>query len=146
MDILVKIDLLEFSLGPEKSVDVKLVCYKPIVIFSQCLKIFGNFRMDSNSDSVLQASHSALSCFGSCFRFTLGAPMRSDADHHYMTAATAAQHPTCCRSWLTNWTNMLGVKCGKFDRYKSPICHCGKKAELSLAQGEVHFGIGTFGA
>jgi hypothetical protein len=44
MDILTKIDLLEFPFSPETKVDVKLVCHKPIVVFAQCLKIFGNLK------------------------------------------------------------------------------------------------------
>jgi hypothetical protein len=41
---------------PEMEVDIKLLCYKPIVVFSQCLKIFGNFQKIEHPVTVLKRS------------------------------------------------------------------------------------------
>jgi hypothetical protein len=42
MDILNKINSLE-PFKSDTTIDVKLVCYKPLVMLAQCLKVFGNF-------------------------------------------------------------------------------------------------------
>jgi hypothetical protein len=54
MDILAKIEFLEFPLAPEREVDVKLICHKPLVILAQALKIFGNIGF-GNWDSINSA-------------------------------------------------------------------------------------------
>jgi hypothetical protein len=54
MDILTKIESLEFPMQPEVKVDVNLLCYKPIVVFSQCLKIFGSFQNIEHPVKVLK--------------------------------------------------------------------------------------------
>jgi hypothetical protein len=58
-----------------------------------------------------------------------------DTNEDFRKKATEKEMPVRCISWMKRWIKVLGVKRGKFDRYKCHVCYFGKLAEARVREG-----------